>query len=87
MSSRQTGSQKQTKCRVRTLGATAAVLALVGVGAVQQFETPWLEQLRSTTALTSTAHAASAQVDSSGIPVNAGTNIIADNGFTKRVQF
>ena len=78
MASQQIDSRKPGKWRARTIGATAAVLALVGVGAFQQIEAPWAEQLRATTALTSPAHAAPAQVDSSGIPVNAGSNVIAD---------
>lgn len=56
--------------------ATAAVLALVGFGAVQQIEAPWAEQLRATTSLTSPAHAA--QVNTSALPMEAGSNVIAD---------
>jgi len=71
-SGHQEGTQKATKWRARTIGATAAVLALVGVGALQQIEAPWADQLRSTTALTSTAHAATP------MPVDADSNVIAD---------
>jgi len=80
MSLHQSGSQKPRKWRARTIGATAAVLALVGVGTFQQIEAPkdwaWTQQLRATTSLTSSAHAA--QVNTSGLPMVAGSNIIAD---------
>ena len=72
MSSQSNGSPRRPG--MRTLAATAAVMALVGFGAVRSLDTPWAETLRSTTALTGTAHAASPMA----LPAEVGSNIIAD---------